>query len=204
MAGRLNRRSRGTKSAGASGSAVHGALPRPGTKTGPARAGAKTQQPKAAAKTAQPRLVSLAAAAEIRRSRAVAAGLVGLKDASTSKVVARLKAGLPYSALPKLAQASGLAVPEIARLADIPLRTLSRRKTQGKLQPAESERLLRLSNVFARALELFENDAEAATRWLTTPKKGLAGESPLEFATTEVGAREVEELLGRLEHGVYS
>jgi len=33
---------------------------------------------------------------------------------------------------------------------------------------------------------------------------GLGGETPLEYAETEVGAREVEDLLGRIEYGVYS
>jgi putative toxin-antitoxin system antitoxin component (TIGR02293 family) len=162
-----------------------------------ATAGGGTKAPPA-------RVVRIAPGAKRATSRNVAARLVGLKDPRTDKVVARLKAGLPYSALEKLAQASGLAVTELARLADIPVRTLSRRKLQGRLQPVESERVLRLSNVFAHALEVFENDAAAATRWLTTPKRGLAGAIPLEFAGTEVGAREVEDLIGRLEHGVYS
>ena len=40
-------------------------------------------------------------------------------------------------------------------------------------------------------------------RWLRSPALGLGGAVPLEFKT-EVGAREVENLLGRIEHGVYS
>jgi uncharacterized protein (DUF2384 family) len=35
-------------------------------------------------------------------------------------------------------------------------------------------------------------------------QKGLGGKTPLEYADTEPGAREVEDLLGRLEHGVFS
>ena len=41
-------------------------------------------------------------------------------------------------------------------------------------------------------------------RWLTSPQVGLGGAIPLEYAETEVGAREVENLLGRIEYGVYS
>jgi putative toxin-antitoxin system antitoxin component (TIGR02293 family) len=40
--------------------------------------------------------------------------------------------------------------------------------------------------------------------WLKSPQKALGGKTPLEYSDTEPGAREVEDLLGRLEHGVFS
>jgi hypothetical protein len=40
--------------------------------------------------------------------------------------------------------------------------------------------------------------------WFTSPKIPLDGKTPLECADTEIGAKEVEDLLGRLEHGVFS
>jgi putative toxin-antitoxin system antitoxin component (TIGR02293 family) len=45
---------------------------------------------------------------------------------------------------------------------------------------------------------------EVARRWLTHPQFGLGGAAPLDYAETEAGAREVENLLGRIEYGVYS
>jgi putative toxin-antitoxin system antitoxin component (TIGR02293 family) len=45
---------------------------------------------------------------------------------------------------------------------------------------------------------------EAARAWLGSPQVGLGGAVPLEYAETEVGAREVEDLLGRIEFGVYA
>ena len=68
----------------------------------------------------------------------------------------------------------------------------------------ESERLLRLALVFEKAVELFEGNADAARDWLKAPNKALAGESPLTIVETEIGAREVEDLIGRLEHGVFT
>ena len=58
--------------------------------------------------------------------------------------------------------------------------------------------------VFDRALELFEGDSRAAERWLSSPKAALGGAVPSELAKTEAGAREVEALIGRIEHGVFS
>ena len=53
-------------------------------------------------------------------------------------------------------------------------------------------------------MDLFEDDLAASVRWLTSPKKALDNEQPIQYARTELGAREVENLLGRLEYGVFS
>jgi putative toxin-antitoxin system antitoxin component (TIGR02293 family) len=47
-------------------------------------------------------------------------------------------------------------------------------------------------------------DEEAAREWLRSPNFGLGNQVPLEMLETEAGAREVEDLLGRIEHGVFS
>lgn len=86
----------------------------------------------------------------------------------------------------------------------IPARTLSRRKASGRLSPDESERLLRISRIVDQAVALFEGDHDAAMQWLQTPQPALNREKPLDFARTEIGAREVEDLIGRLEYGVFS
>lgn len=92
----------------------------------------------------------------------------------------------------------------LATMIGIPERTLARRKTAGRLAPGESERLLRIANLFERCVELFDGDVAAAVNWLTTPNQALHQEAPLTAARTEFGAREVEDLIGRLEHGVFS
>jgi putative toxin-antitoxin system antitoxin component (TIGR02293 family) len=58
--------------------------------------------------------------------------------------------------------------------------------------------------MFERAVELFEGDVAGAVRWLASAKRALGGQAPLTYSRTEVGAREVENLIGRLEHGVFS
>ena len=78
-----------------------------------------------------------------------------------------------------------------------------RRKARGWLHPEESERLLRLSSIFEKAMRLFEGDVDAARGWLTTRSLEL-GEPPLESARTQIGAREVEDLIDRLEQGVFT
>lgn len=113
-------------------------------------------------------------------------------------------AGLPYTAAEHLRQALGLTLGELAALVTIQLRTLSRRSDGGRLEAAESDRLLRAARLFGRTTQLFDGDVEKAREWLRTDNRALGRRSPLEFARTEVGAREVEALIGRLEHGVFT
>jgi putative toxin-antitoxin system antitoxin component (TIGR02293 family) len=84
-------------------------------------------------------------------------------------------------------------------------RTLSRRKTDmgTVLKRQEPDALLRLLRVRVHALRVFE-DPEAATEWLDLPNPALGDEQPIEMAETDTGAREVEAVLGRIEHGVFS
>lgn len=81
--------------------------------------------------------------------------------------------------------------------------TLHRRKSDDRLGPAESDRVVRYARLMGMAVAVMESE-ENARRWLSSPQVGLGGAVPLEFAETEVGAREVEDLLWRIEHGVYS
>lgn len=125
-----------------------------------------------------------------------------VKSQDVLRIIKMLEKGLPFSRLTTFEKRSGLSREAIERVMHTPKRTLARRKAAGRLQPDESERLLRLSIVFEKAVELFEGDAEAARRWLAAPARALGGATPLEMAESEIGAREVEDLIGRLEHGV--
>jgi len=130
--------------------------------------------------------------------------LLGLDPVDTPRLVERVEEGFSFRELEHLRQNMGLSREEMAELVQIRPRTLDRRKKEGRLHPDESDRLLRASRVFGRAIALFEGNAEGALRWLSSPQGALGGALPLEMARTEIGAREVEGLIGRLEHGVFS
>ncbi len=130
--------------------------------------------------------------------------LLGLDPMDTPRLVERVEEGLSFGELERLRQNMGLSREEMAELVQIRPRTLDRRKKEGRLHPEESDRLLRASRVFGRAIALFEGDVEGALGWLSTPQRALGGAVPLEMARTEIGAGEVEDLIGRLEHGVFS
>jgi len=140
------------------------------------------------------------------RSKAAAARpgvrTLGIRATDTRKIVRQVRAGFPFACLARFQKSSRLPWEKIACFVSIPQRTLTRRQNEGRLQPDESDRVWRASLIYDLSLDLFEGNAEAAQRWLQTPQPGLGGEVPIEFASTEAGAREVEHLIGRLEHGV--
>ena len=86
----------------------------------------------------------------------------------------------------------------------LPQSTLARQKKIGQLTSDQSERLVRLARVMEMAFDLFEGDKEAARRWFKAPRETLGGNTPLDMVSTEIGAREVENLIERLEDGVFS
>lgn len=124
-------------------------------------------------------------------------------DRSPSTMIEALKAGLPFSELEDLRSALGLPMDKLSPLLGLSKATLHRRKIAGKLDAAESGRVARFARLLGQAAAVMES-LETGRRWLAMPQAGLGGATPLEYAETEIGAREVENLLGRIEYGVYS
>jgi len=81
--------------------------------------------------------------------------------------------------------------------------TFHRRQKSGVLSTDESDKALRLARILAQAVGVLGGMTEARA-WLSAPQRGLGGAVPLDYAATEVGAREVENLLGRIDYGVYA
>ena len=113
------------------------------------------------------------------------------------------RAGLPMVEFETLQALLGLGAEELAGHLAISRSTLIRRRKSRRLDAQESDRLLRYARLYARA-EAVLGEAGAARNWLKQPARALGYVPPLEFAETEAGAREVENLLGRIEHGVVS
>ena len=128
--------------------------------------------------------------------------LLGLSRFDFPGLIEIIEKGLPYSAFERLQRNTGFSNEQLLDLLQIPRRTLARRKSSGKLSAEESDRLVRLARVYGRALYFFDGDAEAATNWLTAPQYAFGGVRPSEMVRTDVGAQEVETLIGQLEHGI--
>ena len=115
-----------------------------------------------------------------------------------------IRKGFKWESVSHAKESLGLTDKELASLLDISERTLLRfRKSKKRLGSVASDRLYRLALIFTFAKEVLE-DVDMALQWLHKPQYGLGGRVPLEMLQTEAGAREVEDLLGRIEYGVIS
>ena len=124
-----------------------------------------------------------------------------LESAELNDLLASLEEGLSAALLDELRDRLALSPEDMASFLGISTRILERRREKGTLTSSESERLYRIVRLFQKAMEVFETEEEAR-RWLKRPQMRLGEQVPLEIARLEPGAREVERLLGRIEHGI--
>jgi putative toxin-antitoxin system antitoxin component (TIGR02293 family) len=120
-----------------------------------------------------------------------------------SELIRKIQKGLRFSELETLQNSIDLPFEQLAGKLAISRSTLQRRKAAGRLSPDESDKVMRLSRLLEHATNVF-GDIERARAWLKFPQRGLGGAIPLDYAETEVGAREVDDLLGRIEYSVYT
>lgn len=129
---------------------------------------------------------------------------IRLEAGSLDELIRLLKEeGLPTESFDRLRKELGVPASRLAAVIGVADRTLRRRREAGRLKPDESERLLRLARLFERAREVL-GTPERAQSWMKESLPVLGGRSPLDYADTEPGAREVERVLGRIAHGVFS
>jgi putative toxin-antitoxin system antitoxin component (TIGR02293 family) len=114
-----------------------------------------------------------------------------------------VRQGLSYAVVESVAQRFGLTAAEIAAVVAVPQRTLARRKVEHKLKAAESDRLLRFGRIAALAEDVL-GSREKVSRWLHAPNRALGNQPPLRHLDTDLGSRQVESVLLRIAHGVYS
>jgi putative toxin-antitoxin system antitoxin component (TIGR02293 family) len=121
-----------------------------------------------------------------------------------SAMARRVEEGLPVVDVVQFGRQAGFSTDELARLIQIPPRTYARRiASKGRLKVPEGERAVRIMRLFEQAKRVFVTD-ENTRGWFNAKILALGGKTPLEYAQTEPGAREVENVIGRIEHGVFS
>ena len=111
-----------------------------------------------------------------------------------------IREGFPAPVVEQLMRASGLTLKELAESLDLSPRSLQRRRSGGRLARFESDRLYRLARIVALANQSL-GKTDLVTRWLRRSNRALGGQAPIASIDTEVGARQVESVLGRIAYG---
>jgi putative toxin-antitoxin system antitoxin component (TIGR02293 family) len=132
--------------------------------------------------------------------------MLGLKrlPASELELADAASHGLPSAALTSLSRRLGWSRADVVKGLGIAPRTVARRMTSKKpLSSSESERVLRLARVLARAADVLESEA-SAKRWLVEPNVALGGRKPLTLLMNDIGTELVLNELGKIDYGFFA
>lgn len=138
-----------------------------------------------------------------RRSASSVWTLLGVAPQG-ARLHAALHDGFPAEVFGRLSEMTGLGREALRHTLHFAPSTLQRRLSAGRFNLDESDRLFRVIKLLDEAQRLFEGDLDAARRWMNHPVKALGGRRPMELMATSAEATEVYNLIGRLEHGVFS
>jgi len=116
---------------------------------------------------------------------------------------ARVQKGIPLSEVVRFAKALDLTQEEVASLLGLHMRTYQRWLIESakKLDSLTGGRYYRTLKVVQRAI-LVTGTPEISLKWLRSPQRALGQRIPFELLSTDPGAEAVDDLLGRIEHGV--
>ena len=134
--------------------------------------------------------------------RCFAVGVKSERQMNSTLFIEAINAGVPIQEFGSLQKILDVNAARLMGLIVLNKATFSRRKRTGRLDPSQSDRLVRYTLLTKKALEVFGNLADARS-WLNASQIGLGGAVPLDYAKTEVGARVVEDLLNQIDFGVY-
>jgi len=133
----------------------------------------------------------------------VLGGLEAGEPPTSENLKQQIREGLPFSVLETVTSRFSLDPDKVASALDLAPPTPARRAKERRLRPADSDRLFRLVRIVVETADVLGSE-EKASRWLQAPNRALGGQTPLSLLDTDPGAQQVEEVLGRIEHGVFS
>lgn len=121
---------------------------------------------------------------------------------SIGRLLGAIREGIAMSTVTRVGKRYALSDALFASLLGVSASTIKRRRSQqGRLARDESDRFVRLAGLYAMAEDVMGSPAQAS-EWMARANRSLGGESPNDYAVTDTGAREVEDLLGRIAHGI--
>ena len=110
--------------------------------------------------------------------------------------------GISMPIFKKIIDYTGLTTKEISEILPVSERQLSRYKSDHILRKDISSHLIQLVELFEKGYELFGE--EKFQNWLRSKIIVLGNEKPINYLDTSIGIQMIEDIIGRIEHGVYS
>lgn len=111
--------------------------------------------------------------------------------------------GIPKSSVASLATVLKVPMADMAELLNISYKTLGRKTNNELMDGWISSHSIEIAQTIARGLSLFEDEAKL-NRWLHKPNKALKGKIPFEMLRYPTGIKLVNQIMGRIEEGIYT
>lgn len=110
--------------------------------------------------------------------------------------------GIPMLVFRKILEYTSLTTKEISEILPVSERQLSRYDGNHILRKDISSHLIQLIELFEKGYDVFGKDKFQI--WIRASIKALGNERPIDLLDTSIGIKMVEDIIGRIEHGVYS
>jgi len=117
--------------------------------------------------------------------------------------LALVEKGISKESLESLKAMAGLDYDQLAQVLNVARATLINKKSPDKFNTDLSDKIMSLADIFSFGFEVFE-DQDHFRKWLQSPLQALGGKKPFDLLHSSFGREEVRNLIGRIEHGVYS
>ena len=111
--------------------------------------------------------------------------------------------GISKKSLLALAKKISLTIEEVASVLHISERTLQRYTPQTLVKTEYADRAIELALLYERGIEVLGSE-RAFSSWIKSPNYALGGEIPFNLLDTRIGFTMVLDILGRIEHGIFS
>lgn len=98
---------------------------------------------------------------------------------------------------------TGMTLTEFSKFLPVSKRTIEKIKDEELISAPVSDRVLQIASLFQYGAEVL-GSKEAFQAWLKTELLALAHKRPYDYMDNGSGLSIIQDLLGRIEHGVYS
>ena len=117
--------------------------------------------------------------------------------------LALVEKGISKESLESLKAMAGFDYDQLAQVLNVARATLINKKSPDKFNTDLSDKIMSLADIFSFGFEVFE-DQDHFRKWLLSPLRAIGGKKPFDLLHSSFGREEVRNLIGRIEHGVYS
>lgn len=117
--------------------------------------------------------------------------------------ISRVRQGMTKSDLEAVKENFSLDYETLARILSVAKATLFNKKGAERFGPALSEKIFALADLYSYGLDVFGEKA-LFNSWMEQENRALGYTQPINWLDTLIGIGEIKNLIGRIEHGVYS